>query len=133
MGLIEEIGQFIEDEGLASQATDLFIGDMPQTAPDTATAVVETAGLTPLFAHDINGVNLEQPSFQIYNRAVAYSVARALAQSIFVALNKLVNTTLSGTIYPRVVAIQSPFSLGRDDNHRAQIVCNYTTRKGLSP
>ena len=132
MGLIEEIGQFIEDEGLATQATDLFIGDMPQTAPDTATAVVETAGLVPLFAHDTIGVNVEQASFQVYTRAVTYSAARGLAESIFVALNKLVNTTLSGTTYPRVAAIQSPFSLGRDDNHRAQIVCNYTVRKGLS-
>ncbi len=133
MGLIESIGQFIEDEGLGVQATDLFIGDMPQNAPETATAVVETSGLEPTFSHDINGVNYEQPTFQIYTRAEAYSVARDLAESIWIALNKQVNVTLSGSFFLRIMAQHSPFSLGRDDNHRAQIVCNYSARKGLTP
>ena len=132
MGLIEAIGQFIEDEGLGVQATDLFIGDMPQNAPDTATAVVETSGLPPEFSHDINGINFEQPSFQVYTRAEAYSVARALSESIFVALNKQVNVTLSGIFFLRIFAQQSPFSLDRDDNHRAQIVTNYSVRKALT-
>lgn len=132
MGLIEAVGQFIEDEGIAVQATNLFIGDMPQNAPDTATAVVETSGTAPTFSHDINGVNFEQPSFQVYTRANVYSVARALAESIWIALNKQVNVTLSGIFFLRIEAAQSPFSLGRDDNHRAQIVCNYSVRKALT-
>jgi hypothetical protein len=133
VGLIESVGQFIEDEGLGVQGTDLFIGDMPQNAPEIATAVVETSGTTPAFAHDIDGVNYEQPTFQVYTRAEVYSVARSLAESIWVALNKQVNVTLSGSFFMRIAAQQSPFSLGRDDNHRAQIVCNYSARKGLTP
>ena len=132
MGLIEAVGQFIQDEGLGVQATDLFIGDMPQNAPDTATAVVETSGLIPQFSHEINGVNFEQPSFQIYTRAMAYADARSLAESIWIALNKQVNVTLSGIFFLRINGLQSPFSLGRDDNHRAQIVCNYGARKALT-
>ena len=132
MGLIEAVGQLIEDEGIAVQATDLFIGDMPQNAPATATAVVETSGTAPAFSHDINGVNYEQPTFQVYTRAETYSVARALAEAIWIALNKQVNVTLSGIFFLRIEAAQSPFSLGRDNNHRAQIVCNYTVRKALT-
>lgn len=133
MGLIESIGQFIEDEGLGVQGTDLFIGDMPQDAPDTATAVVETSGTEPKFSHDINGVNYEEPSFQIYNRAEAYATARSKGESIWIALNKQVNVTLSGSFFLRIAAVQSPFSIGRDLNHRAQIVANYNARKGLTP
>lgn len=133
MGLIESIGQFIEDEGLGVQGTDLFIGDMPQNAPETATAVVETSSLAPTFSHDINGVNYEQPGFQIYTRAELYATARSLAESIWIALNKQVNVTLSGSFFLRIEAVQSPFSLGRDDKHLAQIVANYNVRKGLSP
>ena len=133
MGLIESIGQFIEDEGLGVQGTDLFIGDMPQDAPATATAVVETSGTTPKFSHDINGVNYEEPSFQIYTRAEAYATARSLAESIWIALNKQVNVSLSGSFFLRIAAAQSPFSIGRDLNHRAQIVANFNARKGLTP
>lgn len=132
MGLIEAVGQLIEDEGLGVQATDLFIGDMPQNAPETATAVVETSGLPPEFSHDVDGINFEAPSFQVYTRAEVYSVARDLSEAIFVALNKQVNVTLSGIFFLRIVAQQSPFSLGRDDNHRAQIVTNYSARKALT-
>ena len=133
MGLLDEIGQLLEDNGLGTQATDLFIGDTPQEAPDTVTTVVESSGGPPLFAHDIVGVNVEQPSFQIYTRAGRYDVARLRNEDIFIFLNKQVNVTLSGTVYPRIIAQQSPFSIGRDDNHRAEIVCNYSVRKGISP
>jgi len=133
MGMLDEIGQLLEDNGLGTQATDLFLGDTPQEAPDEVTTVVETSGLPPLFAHDVVGFNIEQPSFQIYNRAPRYDTARLNAENVFIFLNKQVNVTLSGTFYPRIVAQQSPFSLDRDDNHRAQIVCNYSVRKGLSP
>ena len=132
MGMIEEIGQLIEDEGLGTQATDLFIGDTPQSAPDAAVTVVETSGLAPLYAHPVATINIEQPSFQIFARDTSYPVARAKAEAIFRVLTNKVNTSLSGTAYVRIVANQSPFSLGRDDNHRAQIVCNYQVKKGLS-
>lgn len=132
MGMIEEIGQLLEDDGQGVQATDIFIGDTPQTAPDTVTTVIEASGLAPLFAQDVDGVNVDQPVFQIYNRAQLYSVARAKAESIWQLLNKQVNVTLSGTFYPRIIAQQSPFSLGRDDNDRVEIVCNYQVRRSVT-
>ncbi len=133
MSLLDEIGQLLEDNFLGTQATDLFIGDTPQEAPDTVTTVVETAGSPPLFAHDIVGVNVEQASFQIYTRAQRYDVARNRNEDVFLFLNTQVNVTLQGVFYPRIIAQQSPFSIGRDDNHRAEIVSNYSVRKGPSP
>ena len=133
MGLIEDIGQLLDDDGQGTQAVDIFIGDTPQEAPDTVTTVVETAGAPPLFAHDIVGVNVEQASFQIYTRAELYSVARSRNEDAFQLLNKQVNVTLGGVFYPRIFAQQSPFSIGRDDKHLAEIVSNYSVRKGLHP
>ncbi len=131
MPLLEEIGDALEADGHGTQGTDIFIGDTPQTSPDNAVSVLETSGLAPLFAHNISGVNVEQPTFQVYTRNGSYSAARQKAEDIYQFLNQQVNVTLGGIRYPRIVALQAPFSIGRDDNHRSQIVCNFAVRKGL--
>jgi hypothetical protein len=132
MTMLDEVGALIDANFPLTLATDLFLGDSPMGGPDSMVTIVETSGLAPLFAHDISGVNVEQPTFQVYCRANTYVAARAQAEGIFILLNQQVNTTLSGTFYPRIASLQSPFSIGRDDNHRAQVVCNYGVRKGLT-
>jgi len=129
MGMLEEIGTFLEGSGFGTQGTDLFIGDLPQNAPDIAVGVMETPGLAPLYVHGIDGPAHHQPSFQVASRAPNYSAASTKAHDIFNALAKLQNVALNGTWYQSIRPKQNPFSIGRDEDHRAQIVCNYEAVK----
>ncbi len=129
MGMLEEIGTFLEGQGFGIQATDLFVGDAPQDAPDAFVGVFETSGLAPLYVHGIDGPAYHQPTFQVYSRARTYTAASTKAHDIFNALAKLTNVALSSTWYLSVRPRQNPFSIGRDKDHRAQIVCNYEVVK----
>ncbi len=126
--MLEDIGTFLEGQGFGTQATDLFIGDLPQDAPDAVVGVHETSGLAPLYVHGIDGPAYHQPTFQIYVRGT-YTAARTKAGDIFNALARLTNVALSGTWYLSVRPRQNPFSIGRDKDNRAQIVCNYEVVK----
>ena len=91
MGMLEEIGNFLQGQGIGIQGTDIFLGDVPQNAPDAAVAIIETSGLAPIYIHGINGPGWNQPSFQIFTRALTYATARSKAEDIFKALAVLTN------------------------------------------
>lgn len=129
MGMLEEIGTFLEGQGIGTQQTDIFLGDVPQNAPDAVVGIIETSGLAPVYVHDITGPAHNQPTFQIYTRALTYAAARLKAKDVFEILGKLQNVALSGTFYQTVRPRQNPFSLGRDDKNRSQISCNYEAVK----
>ncbi len=127
--MLEEIGTFLEGQGFGTQATNLFVGDLPQNAPDAVVNVQETSGLAPLYIHGVDGPAHHQPTFQIYSRARTYNAARTKAGDIFNALAKLTNVALNGTFYMSIRPRQNPFSIGRDKDNRAQVVCNYEAVK----
>ncbi len=127
--MLEEIGNFLQNQGIGTQGTDIFLGDVPQDAPEAAVAIFETSGLAPFYIHGINGPGWDMPSFQIFTRATTYSLARTKAKDIFDVLSRITNQALDGIFYQSVRPVQSPFSLGRDENHLPQIVCNYQVTK----
>ena len=129
MGMLEEIGDYLQGQGFGTQATDLFIGEVPQNAPDTVVGVLETSGLAPTYTHGIDGPTHLHPMFQIYSRDQSYNAASVKAHNIFKSLGRLQNVALNGTWYLSVRPRQNPFSIGRDLNHGAQIVCNYEVVK----
>ncbi len=129
MGMLEEVGNFLQGQGIGTQGTDIFLGDVPQDAPEAAVAIFETSGLASQYVHGINGPAWNMPSFQVFTRAATYSAARSKAETIFKALSKITNQALDGILYMSIRPVQSPFSLGRDENHRPQIVCNYQVTK----
>ncbi len=133
MGMIEEIGNFLQGQGVGTQGTDIFLNDVPQDAPDTAVSLEETAGLAPLYIHGITGTAWNQPGLQVFTRAKSPSTARTNAETIFKLLSNLTNVVLEGVLYQSIRPVQNPFPLGRDENHRAQFVCNYQIVKVPTP
>lgn len=127
--LLDEVGTYLQAQGVGTLGTDLFKGDMP---PDinTVIAIIETPGFGP---QDQMGSGqqpgFEQPGFQILCRAPTYGVARQKADAAWKALTKVANTTLSGVAYQRIKPTQSPFLVGRDDNQRVLVNCNYQVWK----
>lgn len=133
--VLDDLAQLLQANNLGTLGTNLWLGQLADGVgvPDASTALVETGGLGPVFAHDANGINYEQPGVQVIVRGVQhdYETPRATAQDIFILFGSVFNTKLSGTDYLWIRPQQAPFSLGKDDNHRPRIVCNFIAAKAL--
>lgn len=121
---------------LAGSGGNLSAGIMPDAspAPDTIATVYETGGLPVVHTFSTDGVNreFEQPRIQIVTRSTDYQTARNLADTAFKLLDGLSDTTLSGTHYMDISAVQSPFSIGRDGNERHLVSVNFDVRKRVT-
>ncbi len=129
--MIEELGNFLEAGGGGTQGADLFLNGLPAD-PDAAVAIQEYSGEAPGLVHGTAGVSEERRRFQLLARAVTLAAAVAKAQAAHALLCQVHNTTLSGTWYVGIYPLQSPFPLGRDENGRARVVCNYRVEKAPS-
>ncbi len=105
-------------------------------APDTLTALYDTAGFAPVhtFSTSTGQVTRDhtRPSFQALVRSTSYQTAQARAQTIFETFDGLAGVSLptaTGTLYRSIAAVQSPFFLQRDDNHRVIFSVNFQVER----
>ena len=138
MSLLDELGTYLQTQGIGTLGTDLFRAFLPD-APAAAVALIETGGLAPQFILDTPGVHIDQPSLQVLSRGPvppavpnSYDTARAKIGDVIVALGAISNTDLSGVRYLRCVPSQAPFSLGPDDQGRRLVACNFQVMKTFS-
>ena len=131
MALLDELGTYLQAQGIGTLGTDLFRSRLPD-APNAAVGLVETGGQAPTFVMDANGVNVDHPSLQVLCRADAYPDARSKANDVITALVAISNDDLSGVRYLRCVPNQAPFSLGPDEDHRHLVACNFQVMKTFS-
>ena len=120
MAILEELRNYLLSNGV----TGVFMVKMPDT-PDDAVCLYEYAGIPPEFAHD--GQQWENLRVQAVARdaKLNYANARAKAQSVYNVLNGTVNTTIDSSRYLKILALQSPFPMGADENDRPRIVVNF--------
>lgn len=129
--LLADIGAYLVTQGIGTAGTDLFYGQMPET-PDVCVALFEYAGSPPEFTHD--GQDYENPGLQVMVRGTSYATARTTIDTIQGHLHTLANTTLSGTRYLLIRAVQSPFIFatdnnGRDSTNRVTLAQNFYIKK----
>ena len=125
MSTVLDIATYIDAQLAAlTIGTNLFIGRMPET-PDQCVVVYEYGGTGPTNTLGTGGAIIESPRIQISTRATNYTAAETLARSVWGVLEGIANKTLSGTLYQRVTAIQSPFPLERDSVDRILFVQNF--------
>lgn len=135
--LLDDIADYLSSGGIGTVGTDLFKGFMPET-PDVAVVVVETGGRSPDRAMGAGPggttVAMEWPRVQVIcrNTQFDYSAARSKAHDVFKLLEGMPTRTINGTAYFWGAAVQSPFPIGRDDDARVLIGCNYDIAKALS-
>ncbi len=129
--MIEELGDYLQTQGVGTLAEDLFLGGLPDE-PDAAVAIQEYQGEAPAFAHGTSGVNIEQRRFQVIGRGLTSTAAGVLAQGANAVLIAVKNRILGGTYYVGIYPLQSPFPLGKDGNGRYRFVCNYRVEKAVS-
>jgi hypothetical protein len=77
---------------------------------------------------------LELPRVQVLSRDLGYVPARAKAVQAIEALDWLINTTVGGTKYHHVQALQRPpFLLQIDTNNRFVFATNFQVTKQAGP
>jgi hypothetical protein len=125
--ILDEVGAFLEAEGVGIIGQTLFLGSMPQDEPGTGSqdaimAVIEIPSRPVLRNHD--KALLELPRLQIQTRGAPYSypVARQKAQDAWEALEAVTNQVLSGVTYLRIETQRSPYWLRTDDMNRPHLV-----------
>lgn len=130
MALLDELGTYIGSQvGSLTLGTNLFLGRLPDE-PDTCVALYETGGSEPLSVMGSDALPpVEQPRVQVLTRASSYATARALAGTIWLALENILNENLSGVRYHRCAAVQSVFALERDSHDRIILAQNFQVQK----
>ena len=124
--LLNDIGGYLATYSVGTVGTSIFLGDMPET-PDSLVALFEYAGDPPDDTHD--GKHYENPGLQVRVRGTSYAAARAKIAAVEDLLHTLANQSFSGTNYVFIRAVQSPFSLGRDQKKRIELVQNFIVTK----
>lgn len=128
MMLLSEIALYLEVNGIAVRAQNLFAGEIPAHAPELAIGLIETGGGPPRFVHERERRITETPGFQVRVRGPEYEGAREKIEAIVETLT-FRERVLSGVRYLSVVPTQSPIDLGRDDNERHLLACNFDVVK----
>ena len=117
--MLNEIGTYLQSQGIGTLGTDLFLGLMPDQ-PDNCIALFEYAGSPP----DLHW-NGEYPGLQVRVRDKSYPAGKAKIKQIVRVLHGLHETVLGGTRYLLVKARGSPEVLMRDENNRIEFFINF--------
>ena len=125
MGLLDDIGTLLVNNGLGTIGTNLFLSLLPANVADASVVIIETGGSEPGYVHETAQASTERPSFQVIVRDSDPETARSKANTIWKLLSKQRNTLINSSKYLSIRPIQSPFPLGRDENERDQIIANY--------
>ena len=131
--LLDEIGNRLDDSGIASSSGDDGWVLMKSMLPDSSAlqnkivALIETPGEAPDAYTE-----LDKPHFQVLVRgdsiatvSSAYSVASAKADEIKRDLHAITPGSLSGRHYAGIWALQDPFLLEMDKSDRPVLVINF--------
>jgi len=145
MPLLDDIATYMAAQStaftiLSGTAGNMTKGFMPDAAPapDTCTALYETGGLPPTHTFSTAAYGtlyFENPRLQVLTRSSSYVTARDLADKAFKLLDGVTGTVLptsAGSLYIDISAVQSPFSIGRDENNRHLISVNFDVMKTVA-
>ena len=124
--VLDDLADVLSTEGMGTVYKDY----MP-TSPDTVISIYGTGGLGPTHTMQAPHV-LEEPRVQVLCRAESLQTAHQSARGVYGVLNGLRDRSINGVMYRWVTAIQEPFLIGRDQNARFTVACNYAVKKDRS-
>lgn len=124
MPLLDVVGQILEDAGIGTLATDLFLSRMPD-APDVCWTVYEFESLDP--DEPFSGFGIDRPGLQVVTRAARedYPTARdnlILARDVLADIAEYESGT---NILHRVRPLGSVIPLEFDINLRPRLALNF--------
>lgn len=126
MSTLEDIGDYLESQGVGTQGTDIFLGEMPD-APDLCSALYLYSGSSSVQAMGlaVGKSVVDFPRLHVECRAPKLTDAESKSLAVYNKLHNLGPITINAHVYKHVVALQCPFLLGVDQNERQIWACNY--------
>lgn len=121
--VIEELANYLAGQGLGTVGVDVFWGEYPDS-PVQCTALMEYPGRGGDYIQERKRVALEYPRVQVVARAANYATGRQLIENAYQILDNVVNTTVYGTRYLKVMPLQAPFLHDRDANRNVLFAFN---------
>lgn len=122
MALIQDIAQKLQDDGVGTRGTDIFLGQDPDNAdiPTNVIIIYEESGLAP-------SVDLpeQRPTFQVYVRNSSYLTGRAKIEAVYDSLHQTLGETVGGTYFYNIFAQGAPGHIGRDGHGRNEFTLNF--------
>ena len=101
-----------------------------QEVPDEVVALRETGGFP---SQHVNaggfGAILDEPTVQVVARGKTYAGTMNLCRTAFAALDGMHDVVLNDVPYHFITALQPPFFLMRDENHRFQCAFNIHVKR----
>ena len=119
--IAEEIATDLQTQGLGTLATDLFIGNLPDT-PDNALVVIDTGSLEP-----DKYLPFARTTFQIMVRNKTYAQGRAKLEAVKTRLHRLTNIIMGTKHVFYILANTDGGHVGRDDAGRELFSINFRT------
>lgn len=122
MATRDELADFLEDANVGEVGVTLFKGKFPAETPDECGAVIDVAGLKPIYT--LGGdVLCERPKLQVRFRGVPedYATPRGLAETAYQALASVANQTINSTRYLGITPVQTPFAMDKDKKGRFEV------------
>ena len=124
----DDLAVYLAAKGRGTLASTIFVNDKPST-PDAVICLFGYAGQPPEWT---STGRYDRPSVQVLVRGAknAAGAARTLIENIYKDLDGLTDTTINGTYYQRIEAVQSGATpMGKDENGRIEYVWNFTVSK----
>lgn len=123
--LIDDIADFLEDEGIGTVGTDIFVGHSPddEDVSQNIISVIDTGGTTPdpyLPTHE--------PTFQVFVRNTSFLNGKNKLEAVRSALHRTGDTTIGSTKFMFILAISEGGSLGKDEVGRELFSINFRCR-----
>jgi hypothetical protein len=122
--LLDDLGQYLHNNGVGVLSTSLFKGKMPPD-PDNVVALFDTGGQTPN-----PDIPLKEPTFQVIVRNNSYSAGKAILDTVRSLLHQQSNVQLipNGTYIYFILLISEGGHIGRDENQREEFSINFRCR-----
>lgn len=124
MSMISEIAEYLEDQGLGTQGTDLFYGYLPDNSEFPAILVRDTGGTKP----DQDITEIHNPTFQIFIRAESYATGKVKLAAIRSLFHRVLKTYLvdDGILFRKILAISEGGHIGRNEAGLEEFSMNFT-------
>lgn len=107
MSTISDISDYLEDQALGTVGTDIFDTYLPDAVVPSM-AVIDTGGQAP----DIY-LPVDEPTFQVYIRALTYAAGFAKLEQVKDALHNIYNQTIGSTNFMYIQALSNGGSIGQ--------------------
>lgn len=129
--VVDEITAYLVAQGIGVIGASITMGSkgIIPTGDGPYILITETGGSSPTRIHNQTTANTQRPTVQILVRAKLYPTARTKSKEVYLALDGLYNTVLSGVLYHSIIARQEPQDIGLDSRERPMVVFNLDIEK----